>query len=102
MIGAVDDRREPDRGENRPTAALELGKRSTSAAAPEFVNFASEGLPVAIVKVRPMPGATASSRRVTGASRINLPVADGAALPGEGRASGSIRRIRGSMPTAVE
>ena len=39
-----------------------------------------------------MPGATASSRRATATSRINVLVADGAACRAKARASGSIQR----------
>jgi glycerol transport system ATP-binding protein len=68
--------------QNRPTEPLN-GKRAEIGVRPEFVSFAAEGLPVAIVKV-----ADAGRYRIVearhGASRINLLVTDGAALPGEG------------------
>ena len=80
---ARDDRRARDRGAEpadrraRTASALEIGVR------PEFVSFAGEGLPVEIVKV-----SDAGRYRIVearhGASRINVLVADGAALPGEG------------------
>ena len=68
--------------QNRPTAAPN-GRRIEIGVRPEFVSFAAEGLPVPIVKV-----ADAGRYRIVetrhGASRINVLVTDGAALPGEG------------------
>jgi len=68
--------------QNRPTEPLN-GKRAEIGVRPEFVSFAAEGLPVAIVKV-----ADAGRYRIVdarhGTSRINVLVTDGAALPGEG------------------
>ena len=67
--------------QNRPAAPN--GKRLEVGVRPEFVSFAPEGLPVEIVKV-----ADAGRHRIVearhGASRINVLVADGAALPSEG------------------
>jgi glycerol transport system ATP-binding protein len=67
--------------QNRPTGALN-GKRVEIGVRPEFISFASEGLPVAIVKV-----SDAGRYRIVearhGASRINVLVTDGAAMPGE-------------------
>jgi glycerol transport system ATP-binding protein len=68
--------------QNRPTAALD-GKRAEVGVRPEFVSFATDGLPVTIVKV-----SDAGRYRIVearhGASRINVLVGDGVALPGEG------------------
>jgi len=64
-----------------PTAALN-GRRVEIGVRPEFVSFADDGLPVAIAKV-----SDAGRYRIVearhGASRINVLVADGAAMPGE-------------------
>jgi glycerol transport system ATP-binding protein len=67
--------------QNPPTTALN-GSRTEIGIRPEFVSFANDGLPVDIVKV-----SDAGRYRIVearhGERRINVLVADGAALPGE-------------------
>jgi glycerol transport system ATP-binding protein len=68
--------------QNTPAAPLN-GKRAEIGVRPEFVSFAAQGLPVEIVRV-----SDAGRYRIVearhGASRINVLVADGAAVPSEG------------------
>ena len=67
--------------QNAPTVALN-GKRAEIGVRPEFVSFSTDGLPVDIVKV-----SDAGRYRIVearhGASRINVLVTDGGAMPGE-------------------
>jgi glycerol transport system ATP-binding protein len=68
--------------QNPPSAPL-TGKRTEIGVRPEFVSFASNGLPVEIVKVSDAGRYQIVETR-HGASRINVLVTDGAALPREG------------------
>jgi glycerol transport system ATP-binding protein len=68
--------------QNPPAAGLDLG-RTEIGVRPEFVSFGEDGVPVEVVKV-----SDAGRHRIVearhGVSRINLLVAEGAAVPGEG------------------